>query len=87
MQPAKAKSEEHPAPFPDELPKRLIKLYSFFGDTVLDPFLGTGTTAKVALELGRKAIGYELNEDYKRLINKKLNAASQTSFDDLPVSD
>ncbi len=87
MQPAKAKSEEHPAPFPDELPKRLIKLYSFFGDTVLDPFLGTGTTAKVALELGRKAIGYELNEDYKRLINKKLRAATQTSFDDLPVSD
>lgn len=87
MQPAKAKSEEHPAPFPDELPRRLIKLYSFFGDTVLDPFLGTGTTAKVALELGRKVIGYELNEDYRRLINKKLNTASQASFDDLPISD
>jgi DNA modification methylase len=87
MQPAKAKSEEHPAPFPEEMPKRLIKLYSFHGDTVLDPFLGTGTTAKVALELGRKAIGYELNLDYKRLISRKLNAASQASFDDLPVSD
>jgi DNA modification methylase len=87
MQPAKAKSEEHPAPFPEEMPKRLIKLYSFHGDTVLDPFLGTGTTAKVALELGRKAIGYELNTDYKRLISRKLNAASQTSFDDLSISD
>ena len=61
MQPAKSKSEGHPAPFPDELPKRLIKLYSFYGDTVLDPFLGTGTTSKVAIELGRKSIGYEIN--------------------------
>lgn len=72
MQPAKAKSEGHPAPFPEELPKRLIKLYSFYGDTVLDPFLGTGTTAKVALELGRKAIGFELNKEYLPLILKKL---------------
>lgn len=74
MQPAKAKSEGHPAPFPEELPKRLIKLYSFFGDTVLDPFMGTGTTAKVALELGRKSIGYELNKDYLPLIRKKLDS-------------
>ena len=73
MQPAKAKSEGHPAPFPDELPKRLIKLHSFHGDTVLDPFLGTGTTAKIALQLGRKAIGYELNDEYLPLIEKKLN--------------
>lgn len=72
MQPAKAKSEKHPAPFPEEMPKRLIKLFSFYGDTVLDPFIGTGTTAKVALELGRKAIGYELNEEYLDLIKKKL---------------
>ena len=77
MQPAKAKSEEHPAPFPDELPKRLIKLYSFWGDTVLDPFMGTGTTAKVALALGRKAIGYELNADYAPLIKRKLSAVGQ----------
>jgi DNA modification methylase len=77
MQPAKAKSEEHPAPFPDELPKRLIKLYSFWGDTVLDPFMGTGTTAKMALALGRKAIGYELNADYAPLIKRKLSAVGQ----------
>jgi DNA modification methylase len=77
MQPAKAKSEEHPAPFPDELPKRLIKLYSFYGDTVLDPFMGTGTTAKMALALGRKAIGYELNPEYAPLIKRKLNAVGQ----------
>ncbi|WP_297515328.1 site-specific DNA-methyltransferase [Flavobacterium sp.] len=72
MQPAKAKSEGHPAPFPEELPHRLIKLYSFYGDTVLDPFAGTGTTAKVSLELGRKAIGYELNPEYLPLIKRKL---------------
>lgn len=72
IQPAKAKSEGHPAPFPKELPYRLIKLFSFWGDTVLDPFIGTGTTAKVALELGRNAIGYEINEEYKTLIDAKL---------------
>ncbi len=77
MQPAKAKFENHPAPFPDELPHRLIKLYSFYGDTVLDPFGGTGTTAKVSLQLGRKAIVYELNEEYLPLIKKKLEKVSQ----------
>ena len=72
MQPAKAKAEEHPAPFPLELPKRLIKLYSFWGDTVLDPFAGTGTTLRAAQELGRKSIGFELNPDYIPLIKRKL---------------
>jgi DNA modification methylase len=54
------------------MPNRLIKLYSFYGDTVLDPFAGTGTTAKVAIELGRKAIAYELNSEYLPLIKRKL---------------
>lgn len=71
MQPAKAKMEGHPAPFPKELPSRLIKLYSFWGDTVLDPFAGTGTTLLAAQELGRKSIGFELNPDYIKLINRK----------------
>lgn len=78
MQPAKAKSEGHPAPFPKELPHRLIKLYSFYGDTVLDPFLGTGTTAEAALELGRNAVGYEVNKKYKELIEKKIKRALKT---------
>lgn len=73
MQPAKAKSEKHPAPFPIELPRRLIKLYSFYGDTVLDPFAGTGTTLKAAIELGRNAIGFELNPEYIPLIISKLS--------------
>lgn len=77
MQPAKAKSEGHPAPFPKELPHRLIKLYSFYGDTVLDPFMGSGTTAEAALELGRNAIGYEINPEYQALIEKKINRTKQ----------
>jgi len=80
MQPAKAKSEKHPAPFPEELPKRLIKLHSFWGDLVLDPFVGTGTTAKVALELGRRAVGYDNNEEYLKLIENKLSAVGPTEL-------
>lgn len=72
MQPAKAKSIGHPAPFPEELPYRLIKLYSFIGDTVLDPFLGSGTTAIVARHLNRNAVGYEINPDYIKLAKKRL---------------
>lgn len=75
MQPAKAKSEGHPAPFPKELPHRLIKLYSFYGDTVLDPFMGTGTTAEAAIELGRNAVGYEINNEYIPLIETKIARA------------
>jgi site-specific DNA-methyltransferase (adenine-specific) len=54
----------HPAPFPEELPRRLIKLFSFREDVVLDPFLGSGTTCRVAKNLGRRSIGVELNPDY-----------------------
>lgn len=73
MQPAKAKSVGHPAPFPDELPKRLIKLYSFHGDTVLDPFVGSGTTVRVAEDLGRNGIGYDVNPDYIELAQRGLD--------------
>jgi len=62
----------HPAPFPDELPKRLILLYTYLGDTVLDPFLGSGTTCKMAKALGRKSIGYEIDESYKPEIESKI---------------
>lgn len=70
----------HEAVFPEELPRRLIQMFSFAGETVLDPFLGSGTTAKVALELGRNAIGYELNADYLPLIREKL-CPGQLGFD------
>ena len=62
---------DHIAMFPLELPLRLIKMYSFHGETVLDPFLGSGTTMKAAKMLGRKCIGYEINKDYKDVIVKK----------------
>src|SRR5467141_1626958 len=61
------------AAFPEEIPKRLIKLFSFHGETVLDPFLGSGTTMKVAQELGRSSWGYEIDLELKKIIKKKLN--------------
>ena len=70
----------HEATFPEELPRRLIRMFSFAGETVFDPFLGSGTTAKVALELARNAVAYELNADYLPLIREKLCPA-QLGFD------
>jgi ParB/RepB/Spo0J family partition protein len=66
------KMEGHPSVFPDELVRRLICMFSYVGDTVLDPFLGSGTTVKVARELGRVGIGYERELQYKSVIMKKL---------------
>jgi len=68
-----AKQIEHEAMFPEELPKRLIKMYSFIEDVVLDPFLGSGTTVKVALDLNRNAIGYEINKNFLNIIENKFN--------------
>jgi site-specific DNA-methyltransferase (adenine-specific) len=81
FQPASAKLENHPAPFPEELPRRCIRLYSFVGDTVLDPFAGSGTTLKVARELGRNSIGYEINPEYESLIREKIGASTQNTVD------
>lgn len=62
----------HPAPFPIELPKRCIKLFSFVGDTVLDPFLGSGTTLIACLETNRAGIGVEINRNYCELAVRRL---------------
>lgn len=67
-----ASLRDHPAPFPLELASRLIKMFSFVGDTVLDPFGGTGTTALAALRSGRSSITYEVEEKYLPLIVRKL---------------
>lgn len=67
-----AKRIGHPAPFPEELPYRLIQLYSFVGDIILDPFMGSGTTAVSALKSDRKYIGYEISQDYINLANKRI---------------
>ncbi|OIP55166.1 MAG: SAM-dependent methyltransferase, partial [Ignavibacteria bacterium CG2_30_36_16] len=62
----------HPAPFPEELPFRLIQLYSFKGDIVLDPFMGSGTTAVSAVKSDRKFVGYDINQEYISLAEKRL---------------
>ncbi len=68
---------DHPAPFPYELPYKLIKAYSFVGETVLDPFLGSGTTLIVAKDLKRNGIGYEINPEFvKETIKKITNSNS-----------
>ncbi|PKK83458.1 MAG: DNA methylase N-4 [candidate division Zixibacteria bacterium HGW-Zixibacteria-1] len=66
------KQNGHLAMFPEELPRRLIKMFSFVGDTVLDPFLGSGTTILAAKNLQRNSIGYEINQDFKEVIINKL---------------
>lgn len=67
-----AKQNRHIAVFPEELPKRLIKMFSFLGDTVCDPFMGSGTTALAAKNLGRHSIGYELNKDFRSFYKEKV---------------
>ncbi|WP_297970723.1 DNA methyltransferase [uncultured Capnocytophaga sp.] len=67
-----AKQNKHLAMFPEELPKRLIKMFSFPEETVLDPFMGSGTTAAVANTLGRNSIGYEINPDFIPLIQERI---------------
>ncbi|MFQ6008944.1 MAG: DNA methyltransferase [Candidatus Zixiibacteriota bacterium] len=62
----------HLAMFPEELPRRLIKMFSFVGETVLDPFLGSGTTTLAAMNLERNSIGYEINKDFRKMIASKL---------------
>ncbi|HIJ56316.1 MAG TPA: ParB/RepB/Spo0J family partition protein [Deltaproteobacteria bacterium] len=71
--------EGHPTIYPDELCSRLIKMFSYEGDTVLDPFLGSGTTVKVARELNRNGIGYEREIQYKATIMEKLGIGQETT--------
>ena len=70
-----ARQDKHLAMFPDELPYRLIRMFSFPGETVLDPFGGSGTTSKVAKELNRNSICYEINSDFIQIIEKKIGGA------------
>jgi DNA modification methylase len=72
-----AKKIGHPAPFPEELPKRLIELYTFEGDLVLDPFLGSGQTAIAAMATGRDFVGYETNASYTTLAEQRIQQASK----------
>lgn len=69
---ASARKVGHPAPFPVELPSRLIQLYTFEDDVVLDPFMGSGQTALAALDAGRRYVGYEINAAYCRLARRRI---------------
>jgi site-specific DNA-methyltransferase (adenine-specific) len=74
MRTESAKRIGHPAPFPEELPARLIQLYSFTDDVVLDPFMGSGTTAIAALKAQRHFVGYEISEEYVALAKHRIAA-------------
>jgi DNA modification methylase len=67
-----ASTKDHPAPFPVQLAERLIRMFSFVGDTVLDPFMGTATTSIAAAKWGRNSIGIEVDEEYYALAEKRL---------------
>jgi site-specific DNA-methyltransferase (adenine-specific) len=74
--PESARRVGHPAPFPVELPRRLIELYTFEGDLILDPFLGSGSTAVAAVETGRHYVGYELSAEYIELAERRIREGS-----------
>lgn len=75
-----ALTRDHPAPYPLELAERLIRMFSFVGDTVLDPFLGTGTTSVAAAKWGRNSIGYEIDQDYREYARQRLTKATLPPF-------
>jgi len=75
----------HIAPFPEELPHRCIKLYSFVGETVLDPFGGRGTTTKMAMQNKRNSILYEIKKEYLRHIKETIGYKQKRIFDDVKV--
>jgi len=70
--PKPGRVEEGVAAFPEEIPRRLIKLFTMVGETVFDPFAGSGTTLKVATELGRKAVGYEIDTELRQSLRQRL---------------
>jgi site-specific DNA-methyltransferase (adenine-specific) len=72
-----AKKVGHPAPFPEELPYRLIQLYTFEGEVVLDPFMGSGQTALAAIRSRRRYVGYEISEKYVKLAERRIKERQQ----------
>jgi len=75
-----AKQIEHLAMYPEELPKRLIKMFSFVGDTVLDPFLGSGTTTLASKNLDRNSVGFEINKQFLSIIKEKIGVNEKNLF-------
>lgn len=77
-----ASTSKHPAPFPLELASRLVQMFSFSGDTVLDPFVGTGTTMVAAMNYGRNSIGVEIDATYCSMAARRFEQAAGTLFSD-----
>ena len=68
-----SKKVDHPAAFPVEIPLRLIKMYSFWGETILDPFMGSGTTAVASRMTGRDCVGFEINPDFCQIAERRVS--------------
>jgi DNA modification methylase len=81
-----ASTKHHPAPYPTELAERLIRMFSFVGDTVLDPFLGTGTTTVAAAKWGRNSVGVEVDPQYFKLAQKRINEEVSSLFSTADIS-
>jgi len=77
----KTKGRFHPSEFPEELPYRLIKMFSFKGDIIIDPYVGSGTTGLVAKQLERNFIGFEINPTYVKIAEKRLSQETLHSLD------
>lgn len=75
-----ASTKQHPAPYPAELAYRLVRMFSFYGDTVLDPFCGTGTTMIAAMKCDRNSIGIEIDSEYCRMAANRLKRENQNLF-------
>lgn len=75
-----ASTKQHPAPYPLELAERLVRMFSFVGDTVLDPFMGTGTTTVAAAKWGRNSIGFEIDCHYYKLAQKRISEETSSLF-------
>lgn len=75
-----ASTKQHPAPYPLELAERLVRMFSFVGDTVLDPFMGTGTTTVAAAKWGRNSIGFEIDRHYYKLAQKRISEDTSSLF-------
>jgi DNA modification methylase len=81
-----ASTRRHPAPYPLELAERLIQMFSFVGDTVLDPFVGTGTTLAAAARFGRNSIGYEIDREYFRQAAQTARNAADDFFSSISIN-
>jgi DNA modification methylase len=75
-----ASSPEHPAPYPRELAERLVRMFSFVGDTVLDPFMGTGTTNCAAARWGRHSLGIDVAPEYVEIARRSLSGVNEAQM-------